>query len=159
MNRRGFQYREECFSVLNAVYNHEMSFPFRAEVRSTEVPDYYKVIKFPMCLDLIASRLRQRLYTDVEHFVSDMRRIFWNCKLYHQPNSPLYRHGEIVERFCNWKLRETFKECDFSHITGSPKFTTTQGATKFTTTKGATKSEKLSVKKAKIPGELRPLLG
>ena len=44
-------------------------------------------------------------------------------------------------------------------ITGSPKFTTTQGATKFTTTKGTTKSEKLSVKKAKIPGELRPLLG
>ena len=45
---------QECFGILDAVYNHRMSFEFRAEVRSTEVG--------PISLICVASLIFSQLW-------------------------------------------------------------------------------------------------
>jgi len=49
-----------------------------------KVPDYYIVVKRGMCFDLIAYKLRNNIYEDLPDFVSDMRLVFDNCRLYYK---------------------------------------------------------------------------
>ena len=55
-------------------------------------PDYCKVVKYPMFLDMIAYKLRQAKYETLDEFVSDMRRVFWNTRLYYKVNICLAHH-------------------------------------------------------------------
>ncbi|XP_071155763.1 fap1 adhesin-like isoform X1 [Mytilus edulis] len=106
--KRGLVCVQECFTVLDKVYNHKLSEPFREEVKSKDVPDYYKTIKRGMCYDMVAHKLRNGFYSQVEEFVDDMKLVFSNCYQYHEKNSDIYKAGVEMETFFEKKMLETF---------------------------------------------------
>ncbi|XP_076092193.1 uncharacterized protein LOC143063735 isoform X3 [Mytilus galloprovincialis] len=106
--KRGLACVQECFTVLDKVYNHKLSEPFREEVKSKDVPDYYKTIKRGMCYDMVAHKLRNGFYSQMEEFVDDMRLVYSNCYQYHEKNSDIYKAGVEMETFFEKKMLETF---------------------------------------------------
>ncbi|CAI9715504.1 Bromodomain adjacent to zinc finger domain 2B [Octopus vulgaris] len=108
LRKRGFLYRRECFKILDCIYNNEKSELFRHEIKSKYVSDYYKVVKRGMCLDIIAYKIRNNIYTHVKEFSTDMYRIFDNCRLYNQYGSEAYEAANIVQNLFNQKMIECF---------------------------------------------------
>ena len=71
--------------ILNRIHKQEdgmgrnLAHIFRVLPQKSEYPDYYKIIKRPMDLGTIKSKMDARLYTDPEAFAGDVRQIFKNC--------------------------------------------------------------------------------
>ncbi|XP_067660919.1 uncharacterized protein [Haliotis asinina] len=108
--KRGFQYTDECFKIFNTVYNHKKSDPFCKEIKSDDVPGYYKVVKRAMWLDLIAHKLRSGRYERLEDYVADMRLVFSNSHLFNKDDTELYESGIICEKLFEKKLAEQFPD-------------------------------------------------
>lgn len=76
--------------LLDEVCKNENSWPFLRPVSRHEVPDYYKVIKNPMDLAKIKSKLNTGRYTNNSEVMRDIQLIFENCDLYNQNDSEIY---------------------------------------------------------------------
>lgn len=75
-------------SSLDAVYTLPLYEVFKSRVDKQLLPDYYIVIKVPMHMDLIASRLRSYSYTSVEKYLADWDLLRRNCHTYNHITSP-----------------------------------------------------------------------
>ena len=75
------------------------------DFRSLGLIDYPYVIKTPMDLSTISSRLNQNFYQHFDDFLSDIILIWNNCRIYNLPDSAIVQQVEIMEnnmlRFCN----------------------------------------------------------
>lgn len=76
--------------LLDDVCKNENAWPFLRAVSRHEVPDYHKVIKQPMDLAKIKSKLNTGLYTVNAEVMKDIQLIFYNCDLYNQNESEIY---------------------------------------------------------------------
>lgn len=76
--------------LLDEVCKNENSWPFLRPVSRHEVPDYYKVIKNPMDLAKIKSKLNTGSYSTNVEVMKDIQLIFSNCDLYNQNESEIY---------------------------------------------------------------------
>ncbi|GBC01780.1 hypothetical protein RclHR1_43260001, partial [Rhizophagus clarus] len=65
-----------------------------------------KVIKHPMDLFTINSKLENEQYTNLEEFEYDVRLIFCNCYTYNDVKSEIYCSGEALESIFNKKWNE-----------------------------------------------------
>lgn len=52
-------------------------------------PEYYRIIPKPLSLDIIRSRIRQKMYNNLDEFISDLTLMFHNAKTYYPPNSQM----------------------------------------------------------------------
>ncbi|XP_018562120.1 histone acetyltransferase KAT2A isoform X2 [Anoplophora glabripennis] len=92
--------------VLNAVKNHDDSWPFREPVDKKVVIDYYDHIKYPMDLKTMMERLKSRYYVSRRLFIADMMRIFTNCKMYNLPETEYYKSAEHLQQYFQTKMKE-----------------------------------------------------
>ena len=69
---------------------------------SMGVPDYFMIVKQPMSLDLIATRIQGRQYASFSHFEADVQLVIANAKLFN-------REGEAVHRFAV-ELEQRFRD-------------------------------------------------
>lgn len=76
--------------LLDDVGKNENAWPFLRPVSRQEVPDYYKVIKQPMDLAKIKSKLNTGHYSTNSEVMKDIQLIFSNCDLYNQNESEIY---------------------------------------------------------------------
>lgn len=76
--------------LLDEVSKHENAWPFLRPVSRHEVPDYHKVIKNPMDLAKIKSKLNTGQYSTNGEVMKDIQLIFANCDLYNQNESEIY---------------------------------------------------------------------
>ena len=75
-------YRFMSLTIKDIISNPD-AWPFLQPVPLDLVPDYLNVIKDPIDLSLINSRINSKnYYMTVDIFVSDVRRIFENCRKY-----------------------------------------------------------------------------
>lgn len=78
------------YKLLDEISKHKDSWPFVRPVSRSEVPDYYKVIKNPMDLAKIKSKLNMGKYSSNYEVMNDIQLIFENCDLYNQNDSEIY---------------------------------------------------------------------
>lgn len=76
--------------LLDEVSHDPNAWPFLRPVSRHEVPDYHKVIKNPMDLAKIKSKLNTGQYTSNGEVMKDIQLIFANCDLYNQNESEIY---------------------------------------------------------------------
>ncbi|ERL93579.1 hypothetical protein D910_10867 [Dendroctonus ponderosae] len=93
-------------TVLNAVKNHEASWPFRLPVIKADVKDYYDHIKYPMDLKTMTERLKAKYYVSRRLFIADMMRIFTNCKIYNAPETPYYECAVTLQHYFQTRMKE-----------------------------------------------------
>jgi bromodomain adjacent to zinc finger domain protein 1A len=60
---------------------------------SSQVPDYKTIIKIPMDLQTIKTKLSGHGYSSTEEFTADIRQIFFNCSEYNKPRTKEARAG------------------------------------------------------------------
>lgn len=96
--RHGPNYNQ-LLHLLNDMQNHNSAWPFLVPVNRDEVPDYYNVIKEPMDLTTMESKLEADQYTTPEDLIKDAELIFNNCRKYNSENTPYSKSATKLEKF------------------------------------------------------------
>lgn len=81
------QHMHSCYRVHNKLMNHKWAFPFLQPVdpEALHIPDYFSIIKNPMDLGTIRTKLVNGEITTEEEYISQVRLVFDNAVLYNKP--------------------------------------------------------------------------
>ncbi|XP_016975852.1 nucleosome-remodeling factor subunit NURF301 isoform X2 [Drosophila rhopaloa] len=103
---------EELKNLIKQIQVHKSAWPFMEPVDPKEAPDYYKVIKEPMDLKRMETKLESNAYSKLAEFIGDMTKIFDNCRYYNPKESSFYKCAETLESYFVQKIK-SFRENDF----------------------------------------------
>lgn len=92
--------------LLSALQTSSSAWPFLQPVNGDEVQDYYSVIKEPMDLGTMESKLDKDQYESVEDFVRDLLLLVRNCKRYNAETTPYAKAANKLEKEMWRKVRE-----------------------------------------------------
>ena len=92
-------FEEQCNEILNALNDHENSWPFRQAVSQKQAPDYYTVITNPMWIEKIKEKLDAGLYQEREMFKKDIELIFDNARIYNAKDTIFYKFADILQAY------------------------------------------------------------
>ncbi|KAJ3209525.1 hypothetical protein HDU67_006153 [Dinochytrium kinnereticum] len=70
---------------------------FRTLVSRKEYPDYYKVIKNPVALDMIQSRIESGAYAEFDDMAADFVLLAKNAMTYNEPKSEICRDAQTIK--------------------------------------------------------------
>ena len=110
--RRNPNYNQ-LLHLLNDLQNHQSSWPFLVPVNKDDVADYYDVIKEPMDLSTMESKLDADQYPTPEDFIRDARLIFDNCRKYNNESTPYAKCANKLEKYM-WQQIKAIPE--WSHL-------------------------------------------
>nr|VWP00090.1 Guanine nucleotide-binding protein subunit beta-like protein (Cytoplasmic antigenic protein 1) [Ganoderma boninense] len=79
---------------------------FKTPVNKMEVPDYYDVIKDPMCWDMIDQKLDRHEYLDLAEFKRDINLVLDNATTYNEPSTPYYKTAVRIRNAAQALLAE-----------------------------------------------------
>ncbi|XP_060796705.1 tripartite motif-containing protein 66 isoform X2 [Neoarius graeffei] len=102
----------KCEKLTLLIYSNILSAPFHEPV-SPLARHYYQIIKRPMDLSVIRSRLKRSSsahYSSIREFVSDVLLMFKNCAKFNYPDSEVAQAGRSLQSFFFSKLSEIFPE-------------------------------------------------
>jgi hypothetical protein len=87
--------------IIQQLKDHDMIGPFLCPVNEklSGAPDYYKVIKHPMDLGTIESKLLGSRYSDFEEFHRDMELMWDNSYKYNAHNRCMMMYTQSLDRF------------------------------------------------------------
>lgn len=88
------------------------SYPFLAPVDTValNIPDYYKIIKSPMDLGTIETKMKEQQYSSADEFHADVKLIFKNCYRYNGVDSPVSALAKQLEKVFDKKWTEKPEE-------------------------------------------------
>lgn len=97
-----------CGAIMRNLKKHRDASPFLKAVDYVKlnVPDYPSIVKKPMDLNLVESKLNGSEYANVEEFVSDVRLVFNNCFKYNGPEAMISVLCQNVESAFEKGLRQ-----------------------------------------------------
>ena len=113
--RHGPNYNQ-LLHLLNDLQNHPSSWPFLMPVNKDEVLDYYDVIKEPMDLSTMETKLEADQYTTPEDFIRDAKLVFDNCRKYNNETTPYAKSANKLEKYM-WAQIRAIPE--WSHLESS----------------------------------------
>ncbi|ORX86792.1 putative histone acetyltransferase [Basidiobolus meristosporus CBS 931.73] len=85
---------------------HASAWPFHHPVNRNEVPDYYDVISDPMDLATLESNVDSDYYQAMDQFVTDVQKIFDNCRVYNSEKTTYFKCANRLERYFKERLKE-----------------------------------------------------
>lgn len=79
----------KCLPIVQALIDDQFGWVFHDPVDPVTLglPDYFDVVKTPMCLELVKKKLENAIYNDTESFARDLRLVFENAILYNGESS------------------------------------------------------------------------
>ncbi|GFY49812.1 bromodomain adjacent to zinc finger domain protein 2B [Trichonephila inaurata madagascariensis] len=95
-----------CGSILEEMQKHEDAWPFLTPVNTKQFPTYRKVIKKPMDMATMKSKLETGQYKSREDFANDARLIFDNCETFNEDESPVGQAGHSMRAFFETRWSE-----------------------------------------------------
>ncbi|XXH05642.1 hypothetical protein Hte_012077 [Hypoxylon texense] len=110
--RHGPNYAQ-LLHLLSNMANHQSAWPFQHPVNKDDVADYYDVIKEPMDLSTMESKLEADQYTTPEEFIKDAKLIFDNCRKYNNETTPYAKSANKLEKYM-WSQIKAIPE--WSHL-------------------------------------------
>ena len=97
-------------SILETILNEMRDMPnvqlFLQPVNPKLVPDYYSIIRHPMDLQTIRSKLRAHKYVSRESFLVDVNQIVSNCELYNGPRHSMTAAAQRMMDLCLQRVAE-----------------------------------------------------
>jgi bromodomain-containing factor 1 len=103
---------QQVIRELQKKIHEPYSFPFLAPVDAValNIPDYYKIIKQPMDLGTLDTKLKEQQYANADEFYADAKLIFKNCYKYNGPDSPVSGMAKQLEKVFDKKWLEKPEE-------------------------------------------------
>lgn len=97
-----------CGAIMRNLKKHRDAAPFLHPVDyiKLNVPDYPKVIKYPMDLTTVDKKLNSGGYDSVEEFINDIRLVFNNCYKFNGPEAMISMLCQNVESAFEKSLRQ-----------------------------------------------------
>jgi ATP-dependent helicase STH1/SNF2 len=71
-----------------------------------DYPDYYQIIKNPICMNQIKKKINKKEYQSLKHFRQDIGVLCGNCRIYNEDTSLLYQDANLIESTLLAKLKE-----------------------------------------------------
>jgi ATP-dependent helicase STH1/SNF2 len=71
-----------------------------------DYPDYYQIIKQPICMNNIKRKINRKEYQSLKQFRQDIGLLCNNCRTYNEDTSLLYADANNIEQTCLKKLQE-----------------------------------------------------
>jgi len=93
-------------AILKELKNHPDSWPFLEPVKKKVAPDYHQIIKKPMDLGTMQSKVNNAGYLTDEDFVADALLVFQNCQQYNLEDSEEYRAGVTLAKLFKKRAKE-----------------------------------------------------
>lgn len=101
---------KQCETLLNCVMEQKFGFIFNApvDIVKLNIPDYYTVIKHPMDLGTVKTKLHSGEYADPWGFAADVRLTFSNAMTYNPRGNEVHGLAETFSKFFEfrWKTIE-----------------------------------------------------
>ena len=60
-------------------------------------PDYYDLIRQPICMDQIQKKINKKQYQGIKEFRNDIGLLCNNCRQYNEDGSVLYQDANLIE--------------------------------------------------------------
>lgn len=60
-------------------------------------PDYYELIKNPICMKQIETKINKKHYQSLKQFQADIALLCNNCRQYNEDGSILYQDANLIE--------------------------------------------------------------
>ncbi|KAG0130291.1 hypothetical protein HOY82DRAFT_486892 [Tuber indicum] len=100
-----------CDIVLKELHKkqyHDTAFPFYVPVDpvALNIPDYFKIIKKPMDLSTISTKLKTNQYDSASDFEADIRLMFSNCYKFNPSDQHVHKCGKALENIFDQKWAE-----------------------------------------------------
>ncbi|CAB4066240.1 unnamed protein product [Lepeophtheirus salmonis] len=98
-----------CRRLLLELYNQYPQSASFKDCADLNFPQYLQVVKEPIALDVIKNRVDKNnidQYSTIEEFLSDVRRMFKNCYIFHEKDSQWFQHAKELEEYLDKKLEE-----------------------------------------------------
>ncbi|XP_066523168.1 transcription intermediary factor 1-alpha [Hoplias malabaricus] len=111
--------RRKCERLLLRIYCNELSTDFQEPVTPSTMPEYNEIIKTPMDLSKVRSKLELKQnpgYRSTEEFVADMRLIFKNCAIFHKEDHEMSNVGANLESFFEEQLKLLYPDRAFPNV-------------------------------------------
>lgn len=101
---------KQCETLLNRLMSHNFGWVFNTpvDVVALKIPDYYTVIKHPMDLGTVKTKLTSGKYVDPWAFTADVRLTFSNAMTYNPRGNDVHIMAETLSKFfeVRWKAIE-----------------------------------------------------
>ncbi|XVE88294.1 hypothetical protein DITRI_Ditri19aG0058300 [Diplodiscus trichospermus] len=109
---------QQCSALLKVLMKHPAGWVFNQPVDpiALKIPDYFSIIKNPMDLGTIKSKLGKNTYLSIEEFVADIKLTFSNAMLYNPPSNNVHKMAKEMNEFfeARWKsLEEKWNQENF----------------------------------------------
>ncbi|KAJ0534261.1 putative chromatin remodeler Bromodomain family [Helianthus annuus] len=99
--------RKQCETLLKKLMTHQHSWVFNkpVDVVALKIPDYFNVIKKPMDLGTIKTKLCSGSYSSPSQFAADVRLTFSNAMTYNPPGNDVHIMADVLSKFfeLRWK--------------------------------------------------------
>ncbi|KAM5571730.1 hypothetical protein ABKV19_012027 [Rosa sericea] len=104
------QLMKQCEGVLNLLMKHTYAWVFKhpVDVVKLNIPDYFTVIKHPMDLGTVKSKMTSGGYSNPLSFAADVRLTFSNAMTYNPPGNDVHIMAETLSKYFEqkWKAIE-----------------------------------------------------
>lgn len=95
-----------CRVLLSEMESHEDAWPFLLPVNTKHFPTYRKIIKKPMDLNTVKTKIAEGQCKGREDFVKDVRQIFDNCEIFNEDDSPVGKAGHNLRAYFETRWME-----------------------------------------------------
>ncbi|KAF2750297.1 hypothetical protein M011DRAFT_484143 [Sporormia fimetaria CBS 119925] len=75
-----------------------------------DYPDYYQIIKTPICMKMVQKKINKKEYQSLRQFKQDIVTLCTNCRTYNEDTSLLYADANLIERTTIEALRRETKD-------------------------------------------------
>ncbi|OEH77943.1 histone acetyltransferase [Cyclospora cayetanensis] len=90
---------EQIVQVLDVLARHHSAWPFHKPVAKDEAPDYYEIITQPTDISTMKKKAKKKQFPSKAAFLSELRRMFANCRRYNGPSTIYYKYANELEKF------------------------------------------------------------
>ena len=99
---------KQCDKILRYLMNHKEAGPFLQAVdwEAWGLVDYPRIIKHPMDMGTIRTKLAARKYATPEAFAHDVRLVWKNCRTYNQDGSQYYNLAVKFSKLFETRFRK-----------------------------------------------------
>ncbi|KAF9667989.1 hypothetical protein SADUNF_Sadunf15G0080200 [Salix dunnii] len=101
---------KQCESLLNRLMAHQFGWIFKTpvDVVKLNIPDYFTIIKHPMDLGTVKSKIVSGEYSSPSGFAADVRLTFSNAMKYNPPGNDVHIMAETLSKYfeVRWKAIE-----------------------------------------------------
>ncbi|XP_012078551.1 transcription factor GTE3, chloroplastic isoform X2 [Jatropha curcas] len=122
MDRYNREIFKKCEDLLGKLMNHQYGWVFNepVNVKKLKLHDYYKIIKHPMDLGTVKSRLQKNWYKSPKEFAEDVRLTFNNAMTYNEKGQDVHIMAGTLFRLFEekWTVMKGKFNCDERHDIG-----------------------------------------